>query len=154
VVSHGHRLDSENPPASVFQIAAGNAGYRIFGLVMWSAAITSVVGSAYTSVSFLRTLSRSIAAHDRAVTVGFVLVSAAIFLSVGKPVTILILAGAVNGLILPLSLTIMLVAAYRRSLIGDYRHPVWLTACGVLVVAVMTYLGAVTVASELPKLLQ
>ena len=38
-------LDSSNPPASVFKIAAGEIGYRFFGVVMWCAAITSVVGA-------------------------------------------------------------------------------------------------------------
>lgn len=55
VVSKGLQIDPANPPASVFQLAAGNVGYKIFGIVMWSAAITSVVGAAYTSVSFIQT---------------------------------------------------------------------------------------------------
>ena len=55
VVTSGAVIDPSNPPASVFKIAAGNLGYRFFGIVMWSAAITSVVGAAYTSVSFLKT---------------------------------------------------------------------------------------------------
>ena len=41
VVWHGARLATENPAASVFQIAAGDLGYKFFGIVMWSAAITS-----------------------------------------------------------------------------------------------------------------
>ncbi|NOT07911.1 MAG: divalent metal cation transporter, partial [Gemmatimonadales bacterium] len=56
VVTQGGVLDPANPPASMFRFAAGEAGYRLFGAVMWAAAITSVVGSAYTSVSFIRTL--------------------------------------------------------------------------------------------------
>ena len=54
VVSQGLAIDPENPPASVFKLAAGEIGYRIFGVIMWAAAITSVVGAAYTSVSFIR----------------------------------------------------------------------------------------------------
>ena len=45
------QLDAANPPASVFRLATGATGYRLFGIVMWSAAITSVVGAAYTSVA-------------------------------------------------------------------------------------------------------
>ena len=56
VVMH-HSLDMANPPASVFRLAAGELGYRFFGVVMWSASITSVVGSAYTAVSFLKKVS-------------------------------------------------------------------------------------------------
>lgn len=57
VIAQGLTLDPKNPPASVFQLAVGDVGYKIFGIVMWSAAITSVVGCAYTSVSFIRTFS-------------------------------------------------------------------------------------------------
>ncbi|WP_135503506.1 NRAMP family divalent metal transporter, partial [Planococcus koreensis] len=46
VVSQGLQLNPDNPPASVFQLAAGNIGYKIFGVVMWAAAVTSVVGAA------------------------------------------------------------------------------------------------------------
>lgn len=54
VVWHAGKLDDNNPAGSVFQIAAGNLGYRFFGFVMWCASITSVVGASYTSVSFLK----------------------------------------------------------------------------------------------------
>jgi Mn2+/Fe2+ NRAMP family transporter len=49
VVWHGATLNASNPAGSVFQIAAGNLGYRFFGFVMWCAAITSVVGASYTT---------------------------------------------------------------------------------------------------------
>ncbi len=55
----------------------------------------------------------------------------------GKPVTLLILAGALNGFILPITLSTILIAAYRRKVVGAYQHPVWLTVFGVLVVLVM-----------------
>ena len=66
VISTGVVLDPENPPASMFQHAAGNVGYKIFGLVLWTAAITSVIGAAYTSVSFLKTLHPFIERNSRA----------------------------------------------------------------------------------------
>lgn len=152
VVAQGNVLDGANPPASVFRLAAGDVGFRLFGLVMWSAAITSVVGSAYTSVSFLRTFSKTIDQRYRWFIVGFIGVSTLVFLAVGRPVALLILAGALNGLILPIGLGIMLLAVRRRSIVGDYRHPLWMTIAGAAVVAVMSYLGIVTLYNELPKL--
>lgn len=141
VVARGATLDPGNPAASAFQIAAGDFGQRIFGVVMWAAAITSVVGSAYTSVSFLRSVSAAVdRAPGRAIIV-FIALSAAIFLIVGRPVTVLILVGALNGLILPVSLGAMLVAAYRARIVGDYRPPIWLTAGGVVVAMAMAALG-------------
>ena len=152
VVVHGATLDPANPPASVFQIATGTLGLRIFGVVMWAAAITSVVGSAYTSVSFLRSTSRWIAAHQRATIVGFIVVSTVVFAAIGRPVRVLILVGALNGLILPVGLGVMLVAAHRRSLVGDYRHPRWLTAMGAIVALAMAAMGVQAMVTELPKL--
>jgi Mn2+/Fe2+ NRAMP family transporter len=154
VVSQGLSLDASNPPASVFQLAAGNIGYKLFGVVMWSAAITSVVGAAYTSVSFIRTLVRPIDRWHRWLTIGFIVFSTVTFVIVGRPVNVLILAGAINGLILPIALSIMLLAAHRRRIVGEYRHPWWMTAAGILVVGTTSYLGAITLWNEIPKLLQ
>jgi Mn2+/Fe2+ NRAMP family transporter len=152
VVSQGLALDAANPPASVFRLAAGPLGYRLFGVVMWSAAITSVIGSAYTSVSFIETFSPVLERNRRWVIIGFILLSTFVFLGVGRPVKILILAGALNGLILPLALGTMLVAAYRKRIVGDYRHPVWMTIFGACVVLVMAYMGGHTLMVEVPKL--
>lgn len=150
VVASGATLDPANPSADVFRRVAGNAGYRIFGLVMWAAAITSVVGSAYTSISFLRTLNRALDTHWRAFTVGFVVLSTIVFLVVGRPVKVLIAVGALNALILPLSLGAMLVASRKQAIMGEYRHPTWLVVSGVIVAAAMAAMGAWTLVTELP----
>src|SRR5688500_6977043 len=152
VVSQGIPLDPANPPADVFRRVGGESGYRIFGLVMWAAAITSVVGSAYTSVSFLRSLSAAIERHWRAATIVFIVLSTIIFLAVGRPVKVLVAVGALNALILPLSLGAMLVAARRRSIVGTYEHPAWLLATGVIVCLGMAAMGGYTVVTELPRL--
>lgn len=154
IVSRGLTLDPANPPASIFRLAIGDAGYRLFGVVMWAAAITSVVGSAYTSVSFLRGFATLSERGWNRVIIAFIVLSTAIFVSVGRPVSILILVGALNGLVLPVSLGAMLVAAHRRSIVDDYRHPVWLTVAGVVVAVAMAAMGGWTLVSELPKLLQ
>jgi len=145
VVNQGVALDSANPPASVFQIAAGEAGYRIFGAVMWAAAITSVVGSAYTSVSFVRTLRAAWEGRATPITIGFIVISAGIFLAVGRPVQVLIAVGAINGLILPFGLAATLAAAHRADLMNGYRHPAVLTAAGALVALAMTVMGFYTI---------
>ena len=152
VVSSGAHLDPDNPPASVFQIAAGDVGYRLFGVVMWAAAITSVVGSAYTSVSFIRSLHPAIERHHTWITVAFIVLSTAVLAAIGKPVAILLAVGALNALILPIALGTMLVAAGRRDLVGDYRHPAWMTWTGWLVVLAMAVLSVRTILTTLPQL--
>jgi Mn2+/Fe2+ NRAMP family transporter len=151
VVAAGLTLDPANPPASVFKHATGNAGYRIFGVVMWAAALTSVVGAAYTSISFLRGMASTIDRHWARWVVAFIAISAVVFLLVGRPVRILVLVGALNGLILPLSLGVMLVAAYRKKIVGEYRHPRWLAALGALVALAMLVLGVYTLVTEIPR---
>jgi Mn2+/Fe2+ NRAMP family transporter len=143
---------ADNPPARVFQLAAGQVGLRLFGLVMWAAAITSVVGASYTSVSFLRTLVPAAERRPRLAVTLFTLASLALFLAVGRPVRLLVLAGALNGLVLPVSLLAMLLAARRRDVVGDYRHPRWLALAGALTALLMAALGAVTLVRELPRL--
>ncbi|MCY7914057.1 NRAMP family divalent metal transporter [Bacillus haynesii] len=152
VVSKGLQINPDNPPASVFQLAAGNIGYKIFGLVMWGAAVTSVIGAAYTSVSFFKTFSPKIEKNSRGIIIVFIIVSTLCFVTIGKPVNLLVLAGALNGLILPIALGSLLIGAHKKNVIGDYRHPIWLTIPGILVVIVMAIMGGYTLINEIPKL--
>ncbi|AGN34929.1 divalent metal cation transporter [Bacillus paralicheniformis] len=152
VVSKGLHINPDNPPASVFQLAAGNIGYKIFGLVMWGAAVTSVIGAAYTSVSFFKTFSPKIEKNSRGIIIVFIIVSTICFVTIGKPVNLLVLAGALNGLILPIALGSLLIGAYKKNIVGDYRHPIWLTIPGILVVIVMAVMGGYTLINEIPKL--
>jgi Mn2+/Fe2+ NRAMP family transporter len=119
---------------------------------MWSAAITSVVGSSYTSISFLRSLGPAAERHWPRLVVAFIALSTLIFLAVGRPVKVLILVGALNGLILPISLGVMLAASQSARAVGSYRHPRWLVASGVIVVVAMLALGLWTMVSQVPKL--
>lgn len=152
VVSKGLVIDPANPPASVFQLAAGNIGYRMFGMIMWAAAITSVVGAAYTSVSFIRSFHPSIEKYHNWVIIAFIVISTTTFTLVGKPVNVLILVGALNALVLPLALGIILVAAHKKEIVGTYKHPRWLTVTGAIVVVIMGYLSINTLIEEIPKI--
>ncbi len=142
IVWKGISLGNENPAAVVFESAAGRIGYKIFGLVLWSAAITSVVGSAFTSVSFAKSIHPLMEKNFRYLIIGFIVFSTVIFLWVGQPVKLLIAAGAVNGLVLPLAMAIILSSTFKKNLLKDYKHPIWLSLIGWMVVVVMTYIGA------------
>ncbi|MFE6170504.1 NRAMP family divalent metal transporter [Viridibacillus arvi] len=152
VVHQGLAIDPANPPASVFKLAAGEIGYRMFGVIMWAAAITSVVGAAYTSVSFIRSFHPLIEKYHNWVIIGFIVVSTITFAFVGKPVKILVLVGAINAIILPLALGTLLIAAYKKDVVGNYKHPMWLTIPGIFVVVIMAVLSVRTLIVELPKL--
>lgn len=152
VVSQGLAIDPENPPASVFKLAAGEIGYRIFGVIMWAAAITSVVGAAYTSVSFIRSFHPKIEKYHNWVIILFIIVSTVTFAFIGRPVNVLILVGALNALILPLALGTLLIGAYKKEVVGEYKHPLWMTIGGGLVTIIMGVLGIMTLIEQIPLL--
>ena len=142
VVSTGAILDSSNPSASAFEIALGRPGEIIFGIILFSAGISSVIGAAYTSASFLKTFHPIFDKYNNMVIVAFIAFSTFVYAFIGQPVTLLILAGSLNGLILPLTLGVILIGAYRKNIVGeDYKHPTWLTVLGVITVIVTLYLG-------------
>ena len=56
--------------------------------------------------------------------------------------TLLIVAGAVNGLILPLGFAVLLWVAWRRrDLLGGYEYPKWLALIGTVVWLLTIFLG-------------
>lgn len=147
VVSKGIKLDSSNPAADAFLNAAGQVGYKFFGVVLFSAAISSVIGAAYTSVSFLKTLNKTIGKYENYFIVGFIALSTLIMAFIGKPAKLLILAGSLNGLILPVTLGTILLASRKKEIVGDYKHPTWLIVFGILIVVITAYSGFVSLQS-------
>ena len=141
VVSLGNQLDAGNPAADAFKIAAGTLGYKIFGLVFLAAALTSIVGAAYTSVSFLKTLFKVVKDYENLFIIGFIVVSTLILIFLGKPVKLLVLAGSLNGLILPITLAITLIASKKEGIVGKYKHSNILFLLGWVVVLVTAYIG-------------
>ena len=135
-------LDASNPAADAFRLGAGVIGYKIFGLVLFFAATTSVIGAAYTSVSFLKTLHPFIMKNEKWFVIGFITASTLIMAILGKPAALLVLAGALNGLILPLTLLTILLASRNKKIVGeDYKHPMILIVLGVCVVLLTGFSG-------------
>ena len=140
---------ASNPAAEAFRLAAGNIGYRMFGLCLFSAGISSVVGAAFTSVSFLKTLHPFIEKYERQFVVGFITASTFIMVVLGGAAKLLILAGAVNGLILPITLGTMLLASKSKKVVGeDYKHPTWMLVLGIIVFCFALYIAG----TSLPNL--
>jgi Mn2+/Fe2+ NRAMP family transporter len=131
-----------NPAAYAFLVGAGNLAYRFAGLVIFCASLTSVIGAAYTSVSFLKTFSPAIQKNENYWIIGFIAISSLIMVILGGAAKLLVLAGAVNGLILPIGLASILLATHNKKIVGeDYKHPVILTVLGWIVVAITAYLA-------------
>jgi Mn2+/Fe2+ NRAMP family transporter len=141
VVAKGISLNVDNPTADAFLKAAGTLGYKFFGIVLFCASITSVVGATYTSMTFLSSLTPKVEKNRSKLSIAFILFSGLVFMLVGKPAAIMILTGALNGLVLPITLFIMLWAVQRKDIIGDYKHPKWLLFSGYIVFALMLFVS-------------
>ena len=149
VVSQGIPLIKDNPALTPFQYGIGDLGKVIFGMVIWAASITSVIGCAYTSVTFLTNFSEFIERNKRFFVIGFITISTLIFMTIGKPAQVLVLVGTLNGLVLPIALVVILLAAYRKNIIGNYRHPVWMAIFGWIVAIAMSILSVITISKYL-----
>lgn len=152
IVWHGVQLSGTNPASTVFQSAAGNFGYKFFGIVIWSAAITSVIGASYTSVSFWKTLLPVVKKKERIIVSLFIITSTLIFVFMGNPVKMLVMAGMMNGILLPVALAVMLIAALKKKITEQYRYPVILQVAGWVVVCIMTWMAAESIRQGLDKL--
>jgi Mn2+/Fe2+ NRAMP family transporter len=142
VVAGGVALANNNLAASAFQSAAGEIGLRMFGVILWAASITSVIGAAYTSVSFV-TKSATGERTRNLITVAFIAFCGVAYLLIGQaPQQLLIFAGAFNGLILPVGFAVLLWVAWRRrDLLHGYAYPKWLLIIGALAWLLTLYLG-------------
>ena len=139
VVASGVVIDvsgkGANPAGQAFQAAAGDVGMMMFGLVLWAAGISSVIGASYTSMSFITVFSKKITERARHLaTVAFIVICMAVYLMIGKPpAALLVFAGGFNGLILPLGLSIFMYVGWARSdLMDGYHYPRWLLVLGIL----------------------
>ena len=145
VTASGVAIDvSGDPAAQSFQAAAGEFGLRAFGVVIWAAAISSVIGAAFTSVSFMTVFSRRMQGRVRDyTTVAFIAVGLIVYLLVGTtPAALLVFAGGFNGLILPIGFTIfMYIGWFRKDLLGGYQVNRVLLAAGTLVTLLTWYMG-------------
>lgn len=152
VVTTGVALAKDNTAADVFYHAAGDFGRRAFGLVLWAAGLSSVIGASFTSISFLT--KQGFDPQKRGwLTVGFIVISSVIYLLLGSaPQKLLIFAGAFNGLILPIGFAVVLfVGFFRRDLMHGYKPPMWMLVLGAITLVGCAWMGWSSIAT-LPKL--
>ena len=132
VVSGGAVLEEGSQAASAFSQAAGEVGLRVFGIVLWAASITSVIGASYTTVTFVTSRTRTRERTRTLLVCGFIAFTTLVFVLIGTaPTTLLIFAGAFNGLLLPVGIGVLLWVATRRAdLLNGYAYPKWLLGIG------------------------
>lgn len=145
VVAGGVVLNTDgNPAADAFQAAAGEIGLRLFGIVLWAAALSSIIGASYTSASFFVDKQKSDNRLQTWLTIIFIMISTTFYGLVGTaPAALLVFAGAFNGLVLPVGfMLIIYIAIFRqKDLLHGYRYPTWLISIGVLATLVAWFMA-------------
>ncbi|TCM60666.1 Mn2+/Fe2+ NRAMP family transporter [Acinetobacter calcoaceticus] len=151
VVVSGATIDlasnTANPAAQAFRYAAGEFGFKLFGLVFWAAGISSTIGAAYTSVTFFTVFKKDISPKLNSICISvFIALALLLYLILdATPVGLLIFVGGFNGLVLPIGLTIFTyVAACRKDLMGNYNYPKWLLILGILTCMLTWWMGYVS----------
>ena len=131
VVAGGAAIGGQTPVFDAFRAGAGDVGFVLSGLLFWAAAATSVAGCSYTSASFL---VRPDSPRRPLLIVAFILLGAAVTVALRETgwsaTRVLVAAGRINGVMLPVILGAILTGAYRKSVVGDYRHPPWAAGVG------------------------
>ena len=138
--------DPTNPAASVFMAGAGQVGYYIFGIVLFAAATTSVVGASFTGISILKSAHPIFVNREKACIIVWIVLSTLLMAFVGRPAKLLVISGVFNGMILPVILAIMLLVSKSKRIMGEeYKHPLYLTVLGWLVVLMTGYAAILAV---------
>ncbi|MEU4190530.1 NRAMP family divalent metal transporter [Kribbella sp. NPDC026611] len=120
---------------AIFLAVLGTAravGSWAFGAVLWCGATASVIGAAYTTVTFVTSRTKTSDSTRTTLIVLFIAVSTVIYLALGTaPARLLIFAGAFNGALLPLGIGVLLWVAWQRpALLRGHRYPRWLLGVG------------------------
>lgn len=141
VVLGGINLNSENPTQTVFLSYFGVWGSKLFGVMIWSASITSVIGATYTSISFLHDLHPTFKTKRKVWALLFILISLLINLAYGKPVKLLLYAGYLNAFILPLGLVIILISLHKNPNLKELKISWPMQLGAALIAIVLAYFG-------------
>lgn len=143
VVHSGATLEENNLTASAFQAAAGAVGYRLFGAIFTAAALSSVIGCSYTTITFVTSSTKVSPRLTGYLVAGFIALSLILYLLIGAaPQALLVFAGAFNGILLPVGIgVIMWIAWMRRDLLKDYEYPKWLAVVGTVAWLLTIYLA-------------
>lgn len=112
----------------------------------FSSAIASPMGAAVTVSSFMR-WKGGFSNKRYKMIFSAVIVLGIITSGIGfEPLEVLLLAQALNGLILPIIAILIMVVVNRKNAMGKYVNTLWLNVIGLLVTAVVTLLGIYSLA--------
>ncbi|WP_339284808.1 Nramp family divalent metal transporter [Oceanobacillus sp. FSL K6-3682] len=107
----------------------------------FSSAIASPMGAAVTVSSFMR-WEGGFSNKKYKIVFALVIIFGIITSGLGfEPLEVLLIAQALNGLILPLIAILIMVVVNKKNTMGKYVNALWLNIIGWLVTAVVAFLG-------------
>jgi len=119
----------------------------------FSSAIASPMGAAVTVSSFMR-WEGGFANKKYKTVFSVVIILGIITSAIGfEPLEVLLVAQALNGIILPLIAIFILVVVNRKNAMGKYVNPLWLNIIGGLVTAVVFFLGTYSLVDAISSFL-
>ncbi|WP_295688316.1 Nramp family divalent metal transporter [uncultured Brevibacterium sp.] len=128
----------------------GPMAYVFFNIGLFAAAVSSMPMAAI-SAAYVTTESFNLSTDIRATgfrtifsTVAWAPVLIFAFLAT-PPVTTIIAAQSINGVLLPITAIFILILVNRRSIMGDMRNRWWINILAVLAVLFVTVLGVINV---------
>ncbi|SUM31658.1 Mn2+ Fe2+ transporter [Staphylococcus gallinarum] len=71
-----------------------------------------------------------------------------------EPLQVLLVAQALNGIILPTVAILIFIVINKRNLMGNYVNTVWLNIIGGIVVIVVTFLGVYSLIDAINSFIQ
>lgn len=124
----------------------GSGARYLVGIGLLGAGLTSAITAPMATAFALTELAGGPAdkrqGQFRWVALTIVAIGAAVALSGWKPVSLILVAQAANGLLLPIVATFLLIVMNRKSLLGDHANGLWTNLLGFVVVAMTFGLGA------------
>ncbi len=132
----------------------GSGAQILFGLGFFAAGMSSAVtapyAAAFASSGVLGWEEGQDSRRFRAVWAGIILAGLAVSLSGFNPISIIIIAQAANGIILPVAAVFLLVVLNDRTHMGDLRNNWKQNAIGIAITAIVTGLGVWNLVRLLP----
>lgn len=129
------------PMDSIFPAILTLLGGTVGGYITFAGA-HRLIDAGITKEENLKEINKSSVMGIGIATIVRILLFLAILGVVVETATLLVLAGALNGLILPITLGVCLIASQKKSIMGEnYKHPIVLLILGIIVVVISAYLG-------------
>lgn len=119
----------------------------------FSSAIASPMGAAVTVSSFMR-WEGGFANKKYKTVFSVVIILGIITSAIGfEPLEVLLVAQALNGIILPIIALFIMIVVNKKNAMGKYVNPLWLNIIGGLVTAVVFFLGTYSLVDAISSFL-